>query len=123
MIDADVKEAMETIAEKYGLVYQPKAGRFDDSTFKVTGEFSTPKTPEADRQEFINAIPYVRGNGGAPVFTENDFEKTFVFRGHTYTVKALHPSRPAYPVSAVRGDGKSFKFPAADVRILLNEGK
>lgn len=122
VIQAEVTLAMTAIAEKYGLTYQVKAGRFSDTTFKATGEFCTPASPDADREEFINTIPYLRENG-VPIFTEADFGATFTQGVRRYTVTALKPNRPAYPVTATRDDGKGFKFPARLVRTLLDASK
>jgi hypothetical protein len=122
LIQSEVTLALTAIAEKYGLSYQVKSGSFSDTSFKASGEFSTPASPDADRQEFVVAAEYIRKNG-SPIFTEADFGATFIQGARRYTVTGLKPNRPAYPVTATREDGKGFKFPAQMVRQLLNASK
>ncbi len=119
LIGADVDIAMEAIAEKYGMTYKRGSGRFSDTTYSTKGDFSVHGDPDASRAEFVRNLPLVRDHQGQQVFTESDFGRTFVTGRRSYTINGLHPSRPAYPVSATRDDGKGFKFPAEAVKGFL----
>ena len=115
IISSILAEASDKL-KAYGVVAEVGSGSFTDSnvTFKVNvsevGENGEAKSREAESFK-TNASLY----GLDP----SDLGKTFVDRGNNYTVLGLAPRRSKYPVLAVRGDGKKFKFRVETVRLAL----
>jgi hypothetical protein len=119
IIDEEINVAMAAIAEKFGLTYDAKGGAFNPTlgTLRVAGEFGT---GDAKRNAFNSVIRFLTDENHQPYFTEDDFGRSFISRGRTYTITGANPRAPKFAIEADRDDGAGFKFPAKAVRALLD---
>lgn len=54
----------------------------------------------------------------------SDYGRTFKARGEMFTIVAINPNRPKYPISVERvSDGRGFKFPADDVVLYIGNAE
>ncbi len=110
-LSSEIDAAVAKVAEKYGLTYQPKSGRFDSFNYTKSLALSI-KSPEAEK-----ALGKYANWFGLP---DDIIGRTFEFQGRTYRVTEIKPNRPKFPVSGVRvSDNQPFKFPAETVKRLL----
>lgn len=115
-LHVEIDAALEAIATKHGLTYTSKSASYTSSSFKASGEFSV---AGAKSTTFARMAKVLRGADGQPMFTEDDFGRTFSTGGHTYTITDINLKAPRFPINATREDGKGFKFPAEMVKALL----
>jgi len=115
-------EACQKIAGEHGLAVGDR-GQTNvdlhfgfDATFRVAIPGPDGTIPEPGRLLFEALAD---GVGLAP----EDFGKEFSTGRETFRIVGLDPRRPKYPVSAERvSDGRSFKFTAENVAMLLRAG-
>jgi hypothetical protein len=111
----EAREALEPIAEKYGLVLSRKGSTYHRDSLPVMLQFLIKQTDTdgniltAEAKDFQK---YAVMFGLKP----EDLGREFVSRGETFRITGLKPKSPKFPVLAenVRS-GKSFKFPEAVV--------
>ena len=54
-------------------------------------------------------------------FANADFGRKFITNTGTYTISGIHINRPKYPITAMRSDGKLYKFDVNVVKRALNK--
>ena len=107
-ITADANEALQALADKYGMRLEHKGGRFDDGSF----------TPKFTFHALIA--------GGQPVKFADDayllnmptdcWGKKFESNGRIFTVHSINRRARKYPVVGEDRNGRLYKFKAAAVR-------
>lgn len=121
MLRTEIESALSDVLGKHGI--KPTLGtiRFSSLSCKVSLEMKLAGTENAEDGGLGNAADKAEFELYATRFglKPEDFGKKFVSRGYLYTITGIKPSRPKFPVSAVRSDGKGFKFPAGNVRLAL----
>ena len=119
IIDKEVIAAMNEIAKKFGLAYEGRGGSFNPSvgTFRIAGEFSLPDAP---RKEFEKYVFFIRDREGKPMFTKDDFGRSFPTQGRLFTITGINARASKNPIEATRDDGAKFKFPADVARAMLD---
>ena len=115
----DMMKACLAVAETHGLTVE--GGELSDvdlrHSFNIDFRVGIPMPDGAiyspDKAMFEVLAPHF---GLEP----SDYGRTFRSRDEVFRVMAINPNRPKYPISAERvSDGRSFKFPADNVRMYL----
>lgn len=109
-INEGTREALEKVAERFGLTVKVGGGKFDSGTF-------TPKIVYAeqgnDRVEFED-------NAWKVGLRETDFERVVTIQGTRYKLVGINLRAPRYPIVAVDlASGKQFKLTEASVQAAL----
>lgn len=118
LIADDLKTALATVEEKYGIKFTYKGARFSPelATFKVEGAtVSTDGTVASpERQDFLACCHLWN-------LPKEILDQAIVLGGETYTVTGLNTRSDKYPVTAKRvSDGKRFKLGADGVIAAWN---
>jgi len=108
------------LAEQYGLAVLPEGGKFDTASATLKFRFCLPAdAPGAEKNERTEFERYARMCG----FNPNDYGKMFTYGGRQFTLVALKPGRPKFPVIGKTLDGRSrFKFQTHIVLASLAKG-
>lgn len=111
----EVRDALEPIAEKYGLVLDRKGSTYRRDALPVMLQFLIKVTDTDGNVLTAEAKAFQRY---AVMFglKAEDLGREFKNRGETFRITGLKPKSPKFPVLAenVRS-GKTFKFPEAVV--------
>jgi hypothetical protein len=105
LINADIEQALKTVAEKYGVHMSLGGTSFtpDNYTTKLNvsikrdGEVVTPEAKTFEKYAAYYKIDKKLGD-------------TFTHRGNKFTITGLKTSSPKYPVLAKDAKGRTFKF-------------
>lgn len=104
--DDEVMSEIEAVAAKYGLTVQRGRGTYNDTQFNVKLTFVVKETGNGlDGEEVVFARDAFRL--GIPAEWRG---KTFMSRGHIYTITRLDLRKRKMPILANRDDGMRFKF-------------
>jgi len=116
MLRLEIEASLKEMCAKHGI--SPKIGsmRFDAHTCKVTLELKLDGASEVESEYEKKSFEIFASSFGLQA---TDFGKTFRQGNAVFTITGINPNRPKFPVSGVRSDGKSFKFPAYAVKMAL----
>lgn len=110
-IAAAAEKALKQVAADLGLQVRVSGGRFDEAvgTFSPRVEFAVEDSAQREWAQW------------APLYDlkVEDFGRSFTTASGTYTVAGVNPKATRFPIIGERGDGKRFKFAAADVARML----
>lgn len=111
-ITAETIDALAEYAASRGLVVTHKKGRYDptagfcDVTLSFALADADPGRVEWER--------YCAGYGLKP----DDYGRSFVHEGKTFTVAGVRPRAPKRPISCT-SEGRSYSFPLSIVKLYL----
>ena len=109
----EVEQALKSIAEKYDANIKAGKIKYDNSSFAL--ELNVHKK-EVDGESFEKAefkkYAFLYG------FEPEDYGKTFVSNGKSFTLYGFKPKATKMPVLARSDDGKNYKF-GTQVKILI----
>ena len=115
----EVDYAIETIANKHGLIVSTGAFSYNETEGRVKIKFQSLTENENGDIETPSERDfrlYAEGYGLKPT----DIKRVFVHNGEKFKITGLKTSRRKYPVSAERvKDKKVFKFSSSIVSMLL----
>jgi hypothetical protein len=111
LLGDDIKQALDAVAKRHGLLLTMKGGRYDDFSytprmaFAVSGEGGADKSAENDWNQW-------RALYG---MAEVPFGASFTNTHGTYSICGIKPRGQKYTVLGKRTDGKVYKFKHQDV--------
>jgi hypothetical protein len=114
-VSDEALEALNAVAEKFGLIVKNEPGRFTHNTFTAKFTFSVEASDGTGAPaDFAQKARLV----GLP---EDCFGKEFTdFRNQTFTITGVNLRAKKYPVQVTKkSDGRGFKMPAAQVAAHL----
>jgi len=118
-INQEAEEAMREIAEKYGLVLEPKTARYTNSDVVLKFKCLVKETTEDGEvldTDAKNLKLYAFRHG----LGEDAYGKEFVRAGDTYRITGYKPKSRKYPILAENvKTGKTYKFPEHTVQLFL----
>lgn len=112
LLRKNLETDLSKIGKKYGI--KMDMGNFSFSSEKFTTRMTVSVATKStamkneDKSIFVSTVNLYYPNINAT----KAFNGKFVFRGRTYTVTEVKPSRRRYPFLCKRDDGTGFKFPA-----------
>lgn len=120
-ITAEVRAALEPIAEKYGLVLDRKGSTYRRDALPVMLQFLI-KTTDADGNVLTVAAKDFQRYALMFGLQADDLGREFEAQGESFRITGLKPKSRKYPVLGenVR-TGKTFKFPVAAVKFGLKK--
>lgn len=109
-VSDEALEALQAVAEQYGLIVKNEPGSFTHNTFTAKFTFSVEAADGTGAPaDFAQKAALV----GLP---EDCFGKTFTdWRNVTFTITGINLRAKKYPVQVTKADGRAFKMPAAQV--------
>lgn len=111
-VSSEAMEALQAVAERYGLSLNRQPGRYSEGNFTFKCEFKV-VSDSGVPADFAQKAAVL----GLP---EDCFGQVFNSRGRSYKITGLNLRRRKYPVSAVCVEsGRGFKFAAHDVKAFL----
>lgn len=109
-IDADLREALKSVAEKHGLEVEIRGGSFDSESYRPKVEF---KTATAD-EDMWNTWADLYG------LSNVKFGDEFQSQGLTFRISGVSPRSSVRPVLATRvDDGRQYKFTEDSIRRIF----
>jgi hypothetical protein len=111
---AETEQALQAVADKYGLSVNIGNGRFNDDQYRAKFEFNVaaqttaPGSPAVSKKDVAAAKKL-----GLP---EDIIGRQFKSGRTTYTVSGFNLRRRKYPVSGIGPKGGRYKFPADAVQ-------
>ena len=116
----DLSQALAEVGKRFGVTITLGAASFSPAICKfrleVAGPTSNGEATSAVAEDF-------KRYAGLWGMQKDDLNKTFVFRGETYTLIGAKPRSSRFPLLGKRADGKVFKFTIADVTAQLTAAK
>lgn len=116
-LNQELLQAAQEIANRHGLAASQKAGNFDDTSCKLSVQFSVVNddgTVESPERKNFQQMATSYG------LDPNDLDKVFNSNGEDFRIDGLKPKAQKYPVLATRvKDNKRFKFSADQLKYLL----
>ena len=119
VVEENLDGALDDIQE--GLQVKLGNARYERGTiYPITFKFEVSATNDEGIVETPEASSFKR-NAVRYGLSPDDLGKTFkTWRGEEYTITGLNTRRRKYPISAVDKNGKSWKFPAEQVKDALS---
>ena len=111
----DFNEAIEKVAEKYGVTLKAGNISYDENTFtmKVMAERSDIDVQKAQFEENLKYMGYYG-------FTAEDYKAKFIYANKRYTMIGFKPGNK-YDVIAARDDGKQYGLMSTGVAKALGK--
>jgi hypothetical protein len=110
-ISAEVKAALQVIADKYGITLSPKGRTYRRDAMPVFFEF-TITAVSADGQVLSREAQDFQKYAAEFTFEPTDLGREFTNRGETFRIVGLKPNAHAYPILGQNvKTGKVYKFP------------
>ena len=114
----EVVDLLNNYFKDQGIVVTKGNGKYDDTSLTVPITFNEPNEDGiVVTKEEMDYLAYSKlfGLDGVP------FGSTFTFRNDLYAISGLKPRSRKYPILARQAaNGKTYKFPADDVKRLVN---
>lgn len=104
-INADLLEALKSVAEKHNCTVSSRGGRFGETSFTPKIEF----TLITDNETVTESLKALR------VYRPELEGKTFMSNGKRFTIDGFKPQSPKFPILASNAMGKRYKFSESDV--------
>lgn len=122
-INKEAEKAMREIAEKYGLVLEPKTARYTNSDVVLKFKCLVKETTEDGEvldTDAKNLKRYAFRHG----LGEDAYGKEFVQAGDTFRITGYKPKGRKYPIIAENvKTGKKYKFPLTSIQFYLKASK
>jgi hypothetical protein len=115
-ISKAAQEALQAVAEQFGLNLTMKGGKYDPAsgTFTPKVEFSVAGSAG---KEWANTVRFLSSNHPAEWLTAEDFGATITSQGKTYELVGINLRAPKFPINAkCLSDGKTYKLTEAGVK-------
>ena len=106
----DIDEALRSVGEQHGITFTFNSIRYSDNMFSTRLEARVGEDSTEHARNDWNKNYWKIG------LQKEDFGKTFVYGGQSYTVVGIKPRSSKFPVIAERSDGKKFKMPVEVIR-------
>lgn len=118
IISESVEEALELVSEALGIQFKVTGCRYGthDATMKI--EMATVGDDGVAQHKEVAAFNHYAARYG---LTPEDFGATFTSKSHLYEICGLKPRSKKYPILAKRMDGKTFKFSASHIKLLMGK--
>lgn len=119
-LSSEMSMLCSEIAKRHGLKILPRGGRLTDGGVILKFELAPIGANGETMTQFVTAFKKL-----APMYglKAGDLNRKVVINGRQYTISGLRTSAHRYPVLAVeKTSGKTFKFPAQDIRKALGRG-
>ncbi len=122
-IKDELTQAARAIAAKHGLIMHQVTGRYTPLDLKLNLKFLQNPTiggnaqapqekPSEEAQRHFARLAQAIG-------LKASLNQNFVFNGYKFSIVGIKLNRPKFPVSAIREDGKPFKFPVNQIERCL----
>jgi len=112
LLDA-METALQEVSKEYNVNIKLGRAKFSSETFdvKFSGSLASIDGKSKTREE-IDFERYAFRYG----LTPEDLGKEFDFVGEKYKIIGARPRATKYPICATKGDGKTYRFRARDVK-------
>jgi hypothetical protein len=115
---SELETALAAIGAKLGMSIQLAGSMsYNETTISVKITANLPN--RAGNVEPLEAKDF-KANAWRWGLVESDLGRTFTSRGQTYTITGAKPRSSQYPILGQRKDGKTFKFPADQIKWQLH---
>jgi hypothetical protein len=116
LIGDAVEEALKSVETKYGVKLSHTRGRYGSDSLRMTLEFREP----SDSGEFVDPAAKRLDDSAEFYGLPKDIRgKTFIDRGHKYTVVGLAERSSRFPVLVDRDDERKFRYSIEIVKALV----
>jgi len=116
LLGEELEKAAQEIAKRYGLQVKGAGGSYMAGSFTAKTEFAVIGENGIAETKDVEAFRLLASSFG---LAAEDLGRTFVKDGKKHTICGLRPKADRFPILARREDGKTFKFPAATVKVML----
>jgi hypothetical protein len=115
-IGTAAEKAMRTIADRYGVAFVDRGGRYGHDTLTIKIELADIQNGEVQSRAVTDFKRLASRYGLEP----DDLGTEFRSGGYWYIITGLNTRAPKYPIKCERKfDGKGYKFTEAQVAFAL----
>lgn len=116
LLSQAITQALKAVGDEYGVELSAGGGQIGGAAGRVHVNVTVRDTASGVSGAKAAWDAYCGHYGLRP----DDFEATFVSNGRLFKITGISPTRPKYPIDAIRvGDNRAFKFPASTVNAKL----